>query len=38
VFPGVVICITVLGFNLLADGLNEAFNPRATATTARLQA
>jgi peptide/nickel transport system permease protein len=38
VFPGAVICITVLGLNLLADGLNDCFNPRATSTTARLQA
>jgi peptide/nickel transport system permease protein len=38
VFPGVAICIAVLGLNLLADGLNEAGNPRASATTARLQA
>jgi peptide/nickel transport system permease protein len=38
VFPGVAICIAVLGLNLLADGLNEAGNPRALATTARLQA
>ncbi len=37
VFPGVAICIAVLGLNLLADGLNEAGNPRASATTARLQ-
>jgi len=27
-FPGVAITLTVLGFNLLADGLNEALNPR----------
>ncbi|MGO4677710.1 ABC transporter permease [Bosea sp. 2YAB26] len=27
--PGVAIFITVLGFNLLADGLTDAFNPRA---------
>jgi ABC-type dipeptide/oligopeptide/nickel transport system permease subunit len=26
--PGVAIFITVLGFNLLADGLTDAFNPR----------
>ena len=26
--PGVAIFITVLGFNLLADGLSDAFNPR----------
>jgi len=27
-FPGLAITLTVLGFNLLADGLNEALNPR----------
>ncbi len=27
-FPGLAITLTVLGFNLLADGLNEAVNPR----------
>jgi ABC-type dipeptide/oligopeptide/nickel transport system permease subunit len=27
--PGAAIFITVLGFNLLADGLTDAFNPRA---------
>jgi ABC-type dipeptide/oligopeptide/nickel transport system permease subunit len=27
--PGLAIFITVLGFNLLADGLTDAFNPRA---------
>ena len=26
--PGVAIFLTVLGFNLLADGLSDAFNPR----------
>ena len=26
--PGIAIFITVLGFNLLADGLTDAFNPR----------
>ena len=28
VFPGMAITLTVLGMNLLADGLNEAWNPR----------
>jgi ABC-type dipeptide/oligopeptide/nickel transport system permease subunit len=28
VSPGVAIFLTVLGFNLLADGLSDAFNPR----------
>ena len=27
-FPGLAITLTVLGMNLLADGLNEAWNPR----------
>ncbi|WID98559.1 ABC transporter permease [Bosea vestrisii] len=27
--PGAAIFVTVLGFNLLADGLTDAFNPRA---------
>ncbi|MDA8346078.1 MAG: ABC transporter permease [Thermaerobacter sp.] len=29
VWPGVAIAIATLGFNLLGDGLNDAFNPRA---------
>jgi peptide/nickel transport system permease protein len=28
-FPGLAICIAVIGLNLLADGLNEVVNPRA---------
>jgi len=27
-FPGLAILLTVLGFNLLGDGLNDVFNPR----------
>ncbi len=27
-FPGLAITLTVLGMSLLADGLNEAWNPR----------
>ncbi|MDP9375333.1 MAG: ABC transporter permease subunit, partial [Chloroflexota bacterium] len=27
-FPGVMITITVLAFNLLGDGLRDAFDPR----------
>ena len=27
-FPGMAILLTVLGFNLLGDGLNDVFNPR----------
>ncbi len=29
--PGIAIFVTVLGFNLLADGLTDAFNPRVRA-------
>ena len=29
-FPGVALLITVLAFNLLGDGLQDALNPRAT--------
>ncbi len=29
VFPGAAICLAVIGFNLLGDGLNEVVNPRA---------
>lgn len=29
VFPGVAICVAVIGLNLLADGLNEVVDPRA---------
>lgn len=28
VFPGIAICLTVLGFNLLGDGLRDALDPR----------
>jgi peptide/nickel transport system permease protein len=28
VFPGAVICLMVLGFNLLGDGLRDALDPR----------
>jgi dipeptide transport system permease protein len=27
-FPGIAIIITVLGFNLLGDGLRDALDPR----------
>lgn len=30
VFPGLALLITVMGVNLLGDGLNEALNPRLT--------
>jgi peptide/nickel transport system permease protein len=29
VFPGIAICLAVIGLNLLADGLSEAVDPRA---------
>lgn len=29
IFPGVIIAITVLGLNLLGDGLRDRFDPRA---------
>ncbi|GAC1419020.1 MAG: ABC transporter permease [Candidatus Velthaea sp.] len=31
VFPGLAIVVSALGFSLLGDGLNDAFNPRTTA-------
>ena len=37
VFPGMAICIAVLGFNLFADGLTEMFNPRASSNAPKLQ-
>jgi peptide/nickel transport system permease protein len=32
VFPGVALLLTVLAFNLLGDGLQDALNPRANRT------
>ena len=32
-FPGIAIVITVLSFNLLGDGLRDAFDPRLRGTT-----
>jgi ABC-type dipeptide/oligopeptide/nickel transport system permease subunit len=29
-FPGLAIAVTVLGFNLLGDGLRDALDPRMT--------
>ncbi|MGI6853196.1 ABC transporter permease [Mesorhizobium sp. 1B3] len=37
VFPGAAICITVVGLNLFADGLNEVFDPRSTRGVGGLQ-
>ena len=36
VFPGIAICVAVIGFNLLADGLNEVANPRAAQASPGL--
>ena len=36
VFPGLAICIAVIGLNLLADGLNELANPRAAQASPGL--
>jgi peptide/nickel transport system permease protein len=33
VFPGLAISITVIGFNLLGDGLRDRFDPRHNTTT-----
>jgi peptide/nickel transport system permease protein len=30
VFPGTALLLTVLAFNLLGDGLQDALNPRST--------
>ncbi len=30
IFPGLAIMLTVLGFNLLGDGLRDALDPRMT--------
>jgi peptide/nickel transport system permease protein len=38
VFPGAAICLTVIGLNMLADGLNEVVNPRAARAVAGLPA
>ncbi len=32
IFPGTAIAITVLGFNLLGDGLRDALDPRLRGT------
>jgi peptide/nickel transport system permease protein len=36
-FPGLAIFLTVLGFNLLGDGLNDALNPRLKNRTGRIE-
>lgn len=37
VFPGAAICLTVVGLNLFADGLNEVIDPRSTRGMGGLQ-
>lgn len=36
-FPGAAICLTVVGLNLFADGLNEVIDPRGSAGAGGLQ-
>jgi peptide/nickel transport system permease protein len=36
VFPGAALLLTTLAFNLLGDGLRDAFDPRGTQTAGRL--
>jgi peptide/nickel transport system permease protein len=38
VFPGLAICLAVIGLNLLADALNEIVDPRATSASPGLPA
>jgi peptide/nickel transport system permease protein len=38
VFPGLAICVAIIGLNLLADGLNEVVNPRAARAIVGLVA
>jgi peptide/nickel transport system permease protein len=38
VFPGLAICVAIIGLNLLADGLNEVVNPRAVSAAIGLAA
>ena len=38
VFPGLAICIAVIGLNLLADGLNEIVDPRSGRASPGLPA
>ncbi len=37
VFPGMAICLAVLGFNMFADGVTEMFNPRASTVAPKLE-
>ncbi|MGE0278529.1 MAG: ABC transporter permease [Nitrospiraceae bacterium] len=34
VFPGLAICLSVIGFNILGDGLRDAIDPKSRATSA----
>jgi peptide/nickel transport system permease protein len=36
VFPGLALLLTTLAFNLLGDGLRDAFDPRGSQTASRL--
>jgi peptide/nickel transport system permease protein len=36
-FPGVAICLAVVGLNLFADGLNEVVDPRMCGRLVGLQ-
>ena len=36
VWPGLAVLLTTLAFNLLGDGLRDAFDPRAVASSARV--
>ena len=33
VFPGLAICVAVIGFNILGDGLRDALDPKSRATS-----
>lgn len=37
IFPGAAICLTVIGLNLFADGLNEVVDPRSSRGMGGLQ-
>jgi peptide/nickel transport system permease protein len=38
IFPGIMITLTVLAFNLIGDGLRDAFDPRLAQTEGRTDA
>ena len=35
IFPGLAICLAVLGFNLMGDGLRDALDPRLRSELGR---